>query len=54
MAKVMTCATLHMAKIFSKRIRSPDAHDRSKPCMECASPPLVRYEIRFLMAKQVT
>jgi len=52
MAKVMTCVAFHMAKICSKTIRYPTTHDRSKPCMKCVSPPLVRSTITCLMAKQ--
>lgn len=54
MEKIMACITLHMPKICRKRIRSLDIPTKFIPCMQCASPPLVRPVIYCLMAKQVT
>lgn len=53
MTKVMTCVALHVAKIWSKRIKYPISHAIYIPCMQCASPPLVRIVISCLMNKHI-
>lgn len=53
MENVMRCVTLHMDKIWRKRIKYPISHARSMPRMKCASPPRSRSTVNWIMTKNV-